>query len=328
MSNKSPKNDAKPRQINECKLCDYKSSKLSDLKKHFQTKKHCIIMKLNISNNNTEPNVATLGDKKQMKCDNCNKVYTARSSLWYHRKKCVNTVANQEENVEICNITLEQTKATTDTQIFSELLTKLVEQNNEFIKQIVELQKTSTSISSGNNISVTNNVNSNNFNLNIFLNEKCKDAINLSDFVDSLVLGIGDLEETARLGYANGITKIFINGLNKLDVCKRPLHCSDFKRNTIYIKDDNQWTKETDEKINLTKAIKEVSNKNIKNIFEWQKMNPEYSDYNSKQNDRYNKIICEAMSGSSKEEQINNYEKIIKNISKEIVIDKDQCVSK
>ena len=328
MSNKSPKNDAKPRQINECKLCDYKSSKLSDLKKHFQTKKHCFIMKLNISNNKIEPNVATLGDKKQMKCDNCNKVYTARSSLWYHRKKCVNTVENQEENVEICNTTLEQAKATTDTQIFSELLTKLVEQNNEFIKQIVELQKNSTCISSGNNISVTNNVNSNNFNLNIFLNEKCKDAINLSDFVDSLVLGIGDLEETARLGYANGITKIFINGLNKLDVCKRPLHCSDFKRNTIYIKDDNQWTKETDEKINLTKAIKEVSNKNIKNIFEWQKMNPEYSDYNSKQNDRYNKIICEAMSGSSKEEQINNYEKIIKNISKEIVIDKDQCVSK
>jgi hypothetical protein len=285
-------------------------------------------MKLSISNNIIEPNVATLGDKKQMKCDNCNKVYTARSSLWYHRKKCVNTVANQEENVEICNTTLEQAKATTETQIFSELLTKLVEQNNEFIKQIVELQKNSTSISSGNNISVTNNVNSNNFNLNIFLNEKCKDAINLSDFVDSLVLGIGDLEETARLGYANGITKIFINGLNKLDVCKRPLHCSDFKRNTIYIKDDNQWTKETDEKINLTKAIKEVSNKNIKNIFEWQKMNPEYSDYNSKQNDRYNKIICEAMSGSSKEEQINNYEKIIKNISKEIVIDKDQCVSK
>ena len=328
MSNKSPKNDAKTRQINECKLCDYKSSKLSDLKKHFQTKKHCIIMKLSISNNKIEPNVATLGDKKQMKCDNCNKVYTARSSLWYHRKKCVNTVANQEENVEICNTTLEQAKATTETQIFSELLTKLVEQNNEFIKQIVELQKNSTSISSGNNISVTNNVNSNNFNLNIFLNEKCKDAINLSDFVDSLVLGIGDLEETARLGYANGITKIFINGLNKLDVCKRPLHCSDFKRNTIYIKDDNQWTKETHEKINLTKAIKEVSNKNIKNIFEWQKMNPEYSDYNSKQNDRYNKIICEAMSGSSKEEQINNYEKIIKNISKEIVIDKDQCVSK
>lgn len=328
MSNKSPKNDAKTRQINECKLCDYKSSKLSDLKKHFQTKKHCSTMKLNISNNIIEPNVATLGDKKQMKCDNCNKVYTARSSLWYHRKKCVNTVANQEENVEICNTTLEQAKATTETQIFSELLTKLVEQNNEFIKQIVELQKNSTSISSGNNISVTNNVNSNNFNLNIFLNEKCKDAINLSDFVDSLVLGIGDLEETARLGYANGITKIFINGLNKLDVCKRPLHCSDFKRNTIYIKDDNQWTKETDEKINLTKAIKEVSNKNIKNIFEWQKMNPEYSDYNSKQNDRYNKIICEAMSGSSKEEQINNYEKIIKNISKEIVIDKDQCVSK
>jgi hypothetical protein len=328
MSNKSPKNVAKTRQNNECKICHYTATKLSDLKKHLLTKKHCDMSKLNISNNNIESNVATLGDKKTIKCDNCNKVYTARSSLWYHRKKCINPLSNQEENVDFCKVTTDQTKVSTETQIFSELLTKLVEQNNEFIKQIVELQKNSTSISSGNNINVTNNVNSNNFNLNIFLNEKCKDAINLTDFVDSLVLGISDLEETARLGYANGITKIFINGLNKLDVCKRPLHCSDLKRNTIYIKDDNQWTKETDDKLNLTKAIKEVSNKNIKNIFEWQKKNPEYSDYNSKQNDKYNKIICEAMSGSSKEEQINNYERIIKNISKEIVIDKDHCVSK
>jgi hypothetical protein len=257
-------------------------------------------------NNKTllEPKQITL-EQKLFTCKKCNKGYTSKNSLWYHRKKCLDELNNTniKNAVKVVN--------DTNIQNFSELLTKLVSQNNEFMQQIVELQK-----NNGNNNST------NNSNLNVFLNETCKDAINLTDFVDSLVLGINDLEETSRLGYAKGISKIFINGLNKLDVCKRPLHCSDLKRNTIYIKDDNQWTKENNDKQSLTKAIKQVSHKNIKNIFEWQKMNPSYNDSNSKQNDRYNKIICESMSGSSKEEQMDNYDKIIKNITKEIVIDK------
>ena len=125
-----------------------------------------------------------------------------------------------------------------------------------------------------------------------------------------------------RVGYANGISKIFINGLQKLDVCKRPLHCSDVKRSTLYVKNANQWIKETEDKPILTKAIKQVANKNIQNIFEWQKRNPEYRDPESKQNDRYNKLICETMSGSSTEEQLKNYEKIVSNVVKEVVIDK------
>ena len=270
-------------------------------------------------------------EQKIFACEHCNKTYTVRNSLWYHRKKCLNnaSIGGKDEtiNLHLGNSVCESNnQIDTNTQNFSELLTKLVSQNNEFMQQIVELQKNSSNNSSNNSCNNSNNsinvTNNNNFNLNVFLNETCKDAINLTDFVDSLVLGINDLEETSRLGYAKGISKIFINGLNKLDVCKRPLHCSDLKRNTIYIKDDNQWTKENNDKQSLTKAIKQVSHKNIKNIFEWQKMNPSYNDSNSKQNDRYNKIICESMSGSSKEEQMDNYDKIIKNITKEIVIDK------
>jgi hypothetical protein len=196
---------------------------------------------------------------------------------------------------------------------------KVLEQNQELTKQIIELSKQSSVTNNTNN---TINNNNNNFSINVFLNETCKDALNITDFVDSLVLSINDLEETGRLGYANGISKIFINGLKNLDIDKRPLHCSDIKRNTLYIKDDNQWIKETNETPLLTKAIKNVSNKNIQTIFECQKLNPHYNDSDSKQNDKYNKIICEAMSGSCKEEQLKNYEKIVNKIAKEVVIEK------
>jgi hypothetical protein len=168
---------------------------------------------------------------------------------------------------------------------------------------------------------VTNNT-TNNFNLNVFLNEKCKDAVNLMDFVDSLNVKLKDLEYTARLGYSEGISQIFINELSEMDVHRRPIHCSDSKREIIYIKDHDLWEKEDENKTKLTKAIKIVGNKNIQQIGEWQKANPEYNDPSSKQNDRYMKMICNAMSGSTKEESEKNYEKIIKNIAKEVIINK------
>jgi hypothetical protein len=195
---------------------------------------------------------------------------------------------------------------------------KVVEHNQELTKQIVELSKSSK------NSIINSTINSHNkFNLNVFLNETCKEALNISDFVSSLVLSISDLEETTRLGYSEGISKIFINGLKQLDFHNRPVHCSDLKREILYIKDNDEWTKDTDEKNALTKAIKIVANKNIKQITEWQKENPEYLDPESRQNDKYIKIICGAMSGSTKHESDTNYEKIIKKIAKETVIDKD-----
>jgi hypothetical protein len=206
----------------------------------------------------------------------------------------------------------------------NELKEFLMEQNKQLVEQNKELIKITQNAHFGGSTSTINNtINSNNnFNLNLFLNEKCKDALNISDFVNSLVLGIKDLENTARLGYADGISKIFINGLKQLDVYKRPVHCSDLKREIIYIKDDNKWEKDDTDKIKMTKAIKNIANKNIRQLGEWQKQHPTYSEPSSKENDEYNKIICESMSGACKNEQSKNYEKIIKNISKEVLIDK------
>jgi hypothetical protein len=142
------------------------------------------------------------------------------------------------------------------------------------------------------------------------------------DFVDSLKVQLDDLEETARLGYTEGVSRIIINGLNELEVCKRPIHCSDAKRETLYIKAQDEWTKEDPDKTHLSKAIKVVSKKNVQQIFEWQKKYPEYRDPESKQSDRYMEMICNTMDASSVQEQNKNMNKIIKNITKEVIIDK------
>ena len=184
-------------------------------------------------------------------------------------------------------------------------------------KNMLELAK-----NSGNNHHNTTNNNNNNFNLQFFLNDTCKDAMNIMDFVSQLQVGVNDLEETGRLGFAEGISKIFIKGLKQINVNDRPLHCSDSKRETLYIKSNNEWTKENEDKIILTNAIKHVAHKNMKQISEWTKDHPEYNDSDSKQSDKYLQIVSEAMSGSTKEEAIKNYNKIIKNIIKETVIEK------
>ncbi len=189
----------------------------------------------------------------------------------------------------------------------------MIDQNKQMLEQnkhMMEIAK-----NSGNN-------NNNNFNLNFFLNETCKNAMNIMDFVSQLQVGIKELEDTGRLGFAEGISKIFINGLKQIDVSDRPIHCSDSKREVVYIKDKNQWSKETEEKLILTNAIKQVAHKNMKQISEWTKTHPEFNDSTSKQNDKYLKIVCESMSGSSQEEANKNYNKIIKNIVKETIIDK------
>ena len=188
-----------------------------------------------------------------------------------------------------------------------------IEQN----KQMIELSK---NVGNNNN---NNNNNNNSFNLSLYLNETCKDALNIMDFVKQLNVGTKDLEETGRLGFSEGISKIFLNGLKEIDVTDRPIHCSDVKRETLYIKDDDEWVKDNENKTILTNAIKNVAHKNIKQIKEWQKLNPEFNDPDSKQNDKYLKIVCESMSGSSQEETNKNYNKIIKNIVKETIIDKE-----
>ena len=289
--------------IFECKLCAFKCCKKSNYNAHLLTLKH----------KNTAIDCKKNADVFSCICGNN---YKHRQSLYSHKKVCKKQQKNGEvdckKNVEVdCEVD-GKLDCKKDVNL---LVIKLLNQNAELQKMLIEQSK---NINSNNTVINSNN----NFNLNVFLNDKCKDALNLADFVEGLKVELKDLEETARVGYTEGVSRIFINGLNELEVNKRPIHCSDAKRETLYIKDDNEWSKEDTDKSHISKAIKRVSNKNIQQIFEWQKKYPEYKDPESKESDKYMEMICNTMSGSSKEEQLENVKKIIKNISKETVIDK------
>jgi hypothetical protein len=277
-----------------CENCDYYTERKSNLINHLGSAKHQNIL----IGNNFKQKLS----KKTYICDNCKNEYKTSSGLWKHKNNC-----KINENTEM--------KITTD------LVIKLIEQNKELQQTLIEQNKTMMGLAekAGNNINFNNNKT---FNLNVFLNETCKDAINLTDFVNQIQVSIKDLEETGTLGYAEGISKVFIKNLNDIDYNMRPIHCSDSKRETLYIKDDNQWTKDDEQKTNITKAIKQVAHKNIKQISEWQKLNPEYSDPDSKQNDKYMKIVLNSMSGTTEQEQKNNINKIISKVAKEVTINK------
>ena len=261
---------------------------------HLLTQKHQNGIQLIQNDIQKMPKNATTFD-----CE-CGNTYKHRSGLYRHKKTCQKMPKNAEEGP------------------MTSIMLKLLNQNAELQKIILEQSK-ETKVT---NTNIINNT-TNNFNLNVFLNETCKDAITLKDFVDGLQVRLKDLEDTAQLGYSEGVSKIFINGLNELEVNKRPIHCSDAKRETLYIKDNNEWKKEDDNKTELTKAIKTIGKKNMMQIFEWQKKHPEYNDPDSKENDKYQKMIMNAMSGSTTEEQEHNMKKIIKNVTKNVVIDKD-----
>jgi hypothetical protein len=158
--------------------------------------------------------------------------------------------------------------------------------------------------------------------MNFFLNEQCKDALNINEFVDSIKMKLSDLEEFAHLGYADGVSNIFVKGINALEVHKRPIHCSDTKREVLYIKNNNEWIKETDDKPLIKSAIKRVAFKNIRQINEWVKENPTCKDPTTKKYDQYNQIVMNAMSGVTEEEQKNNIEKIVRTVTKAVAIDK------
>ena len=341
-----------------CEICDYSTSRKSQYDRHLLTAKHKNVAEMFTNLNFLGPKSSK---NIQYNCL-CGKTFSYRQSLYVHKKKCSqeeskNNLEEPKNNLEEPKNNLEESKNNPEESknnleesknnpeepknnpeesknsqnyepITKELIMQLIQQNQNLQEMLHEQHNKMFEIAKEGKIITTNNNNINNttnntqFNLNVFLNETCKDAINMSDFIDSLNVNLKDLEYTAKTSYAEGISKIFINGLASLNVPDRPLHCSDTKRDTIYIKDQDTWEKDDETKTKLTKAIKIVGHKNMKQIVEWQKANPEYNDPDSKQNDRYQEMLCNAMCGSTKEESVKNYEKIIKNIAKEVVIDK------
>ena len=277
-----------------CISCDFKCSKKGDYNRHLLTLKHKNQQK---STDFTSKNIA---------CE-CGRNYKDRSGLWRHKKTC--KIEQDQEKDEFLDAVNNE-----------KMIIELLKQNSELQKSLIELSK-DKSVTHNN----TNNSHNKTFNLNFFLNETCKDALNITEFVSSIKPTLEDLEYTGRQGYVAGISNIILKKLNSLEEYIRPIHCCDVKREVLYIKDNNHWTKETEEKPILTKAIKVIANENIKNIQEWRGLNPECTDSDSQKNNLYLKIVSNSMSGLDKDETEKNTNKIISNVAKEVAILKVQC---
>jgi len=319
--------------IYKCNICSYSTNDKSNYNKHLSSQKH-----INITNNIQKNNT----------CNICNKTFVTNSGLYKHNKKCnkitkteteilenkftsVNDNATPNFTPELFMEVLKQSKELQEAlfeqnrelqnkllEKDSELQNRLLEQNAEHHKQIIEL----TSKQIGNTNINSHNTNNNQFNLQFFLNETCKDAINIGDFVNSLQVQIADLEKTGRLGYVEGISSIFLRGLKELDYTMRPIHCTDLKRETVYVKNENSWEKDDNEKAKLKLAIQRVARKNLRTLPKWQEENPDFRILDTKENDEYLKIALNLMGGQTDEQQEKYVEKIVRNILREVVIEK------
>jgi hypothetical protein len=277
-----------------CEKCDFICCKKSNYDAHILTSKH---------QNRTTLNDFMPKNAVLFACRNCEKTYKARNSLWYHEQKC-------------CN----QNKINNDNK---NLVDYLIKENSEFKDMILEQNKVIAKICENTNTTIYNNSNNNNktFNLQLFLNETCKDAMNINDFVNSIKLQLTDLENIGENGYVDGISNIIVKKLKVLDVTQRPIHCTDSKREILYVKDENKWEKENKENNKLRKVIKQVAHKNTGLLKDFRDKHPDYGKSESKHSDHYNKLIIEAMGGKG-DNELDKEDKIIKKIAKEVIIDK------
>jgi hypothetical protein len=283
-----------------CKLCDYTCCKESDYNKHLATRKH-------IKTYNYLQNPLEKSPTKSYDCLNCDKKYAFRQSLYNHKKTCKPIAAPSEKETS-------PQKKEEEIQALSNIVLELIKSNTDLQKQMMEVCKNST---------INNNtINSHNktFNLQLFLNEKCKDAMNIMDFVNSMTLELSDLEDVGKLGYVEGISNIIIRKLNELDIYNRPIHCSDAKREIMYVKDDNIWEKENSTYDKLRKAIKQVTYKNSALLMPWSKKYPACMNNQHHLNDVYIQLMGQAMGG--KEEFVDSENKIMKKIAKSVLINK------
>jgi len=306
-----------------CKMCDYNTYELSKFSRHILTDKH-----------KRMTNGLHLGGKKAEKAENidceqkfvciCGSSYKYRQGLWKHKKTCVDFIKCENPNF------FEETdkkELSTIAGLDANFLKFVLENNTENIKNIVmEVCKqiqTNNNMNNSYNTTTQTHTNSHNktFNLQIFLNETCKDAMNLTDFINSIDLQLSDLESVGKLGFVNGISNILIKNLNAMDVTKRPVHCSDTKREVMYVKEDGKWEKDEENNAKLRKAIKKLAFNNSKLLPVYRKKYPDSENPLSSKSDKYNKLVIEAYGG--KYDDVINENKIIKNIVKETGIDKD-----
>jgi len=303
-NNLGAKKGKKGQTVYSCEKCAFKCCKKYSWDRHLLTLKHSMEM----NGNDLEIEKGQKGqNKNNFICENCNKTFQTNTGLWKHKKKC-NKLNNN----------------TIDVTNKDELIIQLLKQNTELIKENSEFKNMMMKVlENGTHNNNNNNTNSHNktFNLQFFLNETCKDAMNIMDFVDSIKLQLSDLENVGKLGYVEGISNIITNNLKALDVTQRPVHCTDKKREILYIKDEDKWEKEDDDKKKIRTVIKKVASKNSLLIPKFKEVHPDCVKSSSRFSDQYNKLIIESMGGSG-DNDMEKEDKIIKNISKNVTIDK------
>jgi hypothetical protein len=305
-------------QIFICKECYYNTCELSKFNRHLLTDKHKRIT-----------SGLQLGGKKAEKAENieneklnvciCGSSYKYRQGLWKHRKSCIKFIKSANENG---NEETEKKEPILDTNLLKLVLDNTTENIKNIMMEVCkQMQPTMNNSNIISNMHSNNNNNNKTFNLQIFLNETCKDAMNLTDFINSIDLQLSDLESVGKLGFVNGISNILIKNLNAMDVTKRPVHCSDTKREVMYVKEDGKWEKDEENNAKLRKAIKKLAFNNSKLLPVYRKKYPDSENPFSLKSDLYNKLVIEAYGGRN--EDIINENKIIKNIVKETGIDKE-----
>jgi len=319
----STKKSPKIARFFECQKCNYNTSKKYDYDKHILTDKHKNSEIVNIFNEKSTEK----SPEKLFTCEICYKKYKERSGLWRHKKKCNGTSicdnSSIYDNNDFENNIEQHIKLTdiTDKELIIMLIKEIssfknltYEQNNNLLKVIEN--------GTHNTNNVSNSINSNNksFNLQFFLNETCKDAMNLMDFVNSINISFDEFEKVGQLGYVEGLSNIIVKNLNNLDITKRPIHCTDAKREILYVKDNGIWEKD-DNKNNIRKMIKYVAHKNAKMLFNFKEKYPDCGQSKSKYSDQYNKLLIEVMGGSGNND-LDKENKIIKNITKRVIIEK------
>ena len=295
--------------INEkfsCEKCDFICSKKGDWNRHLATAKHFRMYSVTNDDDILHQNA------KDYVCDVCSKVYNSRNGLWVHKKKCKILIEKPAKEA-----------SESDIKLLTNLILEVVKSNQSLQEQMLEVCKNGNSIINGNTINSNNNHSNNKtFNLNFFLNEQCKDAMNIMDFVNTFQLQLSDLERIGEVGYVEGISSLIIEKLNGMDIYKRPIHCSDAKRETMHIKDNDVWQKDNENNDKLRLAIRHITKKNCDLIKPWADKHPGvlYSDH--RLNDKYQEIIMEAMGGKKNVNMNEGEAKIIKKISKMVLIDK------
>ena len=325
-----------------CEPCAFSCSKKSNYNTHINTKKHrqqCI-----------NQNDARLKENKQYICESCPNIYKDRSGLWRHVKKChSNSNSNSNNTPKKATTTTpknanrinkkmpqESTETTMVNANFNmnmwNMIYDLVKQNQEIKEMLLKqhelmLDQTNRPPPIIQQQIIHNHTTNNHahFNINLFLQEKCKYAMNMNDFVDNLTVQMCDLEMVGRLGFVEGISRIIINGLQRLDIYTRPIHCTDTKRDTIYIREHNEWTRDTDDKEHTKRAIARVANKNLNKIPEWTRLHPETEIFDSNAYNMNMQIMVQSLGGiggTSAEKTARNQEKIWKRIMPEVVVDK------